>query len=186
MSNLDVILKWRGKIVEKLSKRQERKKSISKKLSSKSPILAHIIVFSKYYYIWDKKWIFYDQVRALKSAALKRTFEFLLNVTQFAMRKVIWKVDGLHKHSELFCLFSFGNWKFENLPISSPLCIKMFFRPYIFVIQSKKVYRLSRTLIKIAFNSGGNCFFAYFSIFSLVSQGRYLVKSHICGILWRK
>ena len=89
-------------------------------------------------------------------------------------------------HSELFCLFSFGNWKFENLPISSPLCIKMFFRPYIFVIQSKKVYRLSRTLIKIAFNSGGNCFFAYFSIFSLVSQGRYLVKSHICGILWRK
>ena len=90
------------------------------------------------------------------------------------------------KHSELFCLFSFGNWKFENLPISIPLCIKMFFRPYIFVIQSKKVYRLSRTLIKIAFNSGGNCFFAYFSIFSLVSQGRYLVKSHICGILWRK
>ena len=67
-------------MVEKLSKRQERKKSISKKLSSKSPILAHIIVFSKYYYIWDKKWIFYDQVRALKSAALKRTFEFLLNV----------------------------------------------------------------------------------------------------------
>ena len=89
-------------------------------------------------------------------------------------------------HSELFCLHSFGNWKFENLPISIPLCIKMFFRPYIFVIQSKKVYRLSRTLIKIAFNSGENCFFAYFSIFSLVSQGRYLVKSHICGILWRK
>ena len=67
-------------MVEKLSKRQERKKSISKKLSSKSPILAHIIVFSKYYYIWDKKWIFYDQIRALKSAALKHTFEFLLNV----------------------------------------------------------------------------------------------------------
>ena len=74
------MLKWRGKMVEKLSKRQERKKSISKKLSSKSPILAHIIVFSKYYYIWDKKWIFYDQIRALKSAALKHTFEFLLNV----------------------------------------------------------------------------------------------------------
>ena len=95
-------------------------------------------------------------------------------------------LENLARHSELFCLFSFGNWKFENLPISIPLCIKMFFRPYIFVIQSKKVYRLSRTLIKIAFNSGENCFFAYFSIFSLVSQGRYLVKSHICGILWRK
>ena len=66
----------------------KEKKSINKKLSSKSPILAHIIVFSKYYYIWDKKWIFYDQVRALKSAALKRTFEFLLNVLQSQVGRV--------------------------------------------------------------------------------------------------
>ena len=28
-----------------------------------------------------KKQIFYDQIRALKSAALKHTFEFLLNVS---------------------------------------------------------------------------------------------------------
>ena len=64
-------------------KDKKEKKSINKRLSFKSPILAHIIVFSKYYYIWDKKWIFYDQVRALKSAALKHTFEFLLNVCLF-------------------------------------------------------------------------------------------------------
>ena len=74
-------------------KDKKEKKSINKKLSSKSPILAHIIVFSKYYYIWDKKWIFYDQVRALKSAALKRTFEFLLNVCTGNVRAE-WIIKG--------------------------------------------------------------------------------------------
>ena len=93
-----------------------------------------------------------------------------------------WKVP----HSELFGLFSFGNWKFENLPISILLSIILLFIPYIFIIQSKKSYRLCKTLKKIVLKLGENCSFATFSIFSLVSQGTNLVKTHIVATFCRK
>ena len=67
-------------------------------------------------------------------------------------------------HSELFGLFSFGNWKFENLPISILLSIILLFIPYIFIIQSKKNYRLCKTLKKIVLKSGENCFLATFKV----------------------
>ena len=89
-------------------------------------------------------------------------------------------------HSEFFGLFLFGNWKFENLPISILLSIILLFIPYIFIIQSKKNYRLCKTLKKIVLKSGENCFFATFSIFSLVSQGTNLVKTHIVATFCRK
>ena len=89
-------------------------------------------------------------------------------------------------HSELFGLFSFGNWKFENLPISILLSIILLFIPYIFIIQSKKNYRLCKTLKKLFLKSGESCFFATFSIFSLVSQGTNLVKTHIVATFCRK
>ena len=89
-------------------------------------------------------------------------------------------------HSELFGLFMFGNRKFENLPISILLSIILLFIPYIFIIQSEKNYRLCKTLKKIVLKSGENCFFATFSIFSLVSQGTNLVKTHIVATFCRK
>ena len=89
-------------------------------------------------------------------------------------------------HSELFGLFSFGNWKFENPPISILLSIILLFIPYIFIIQSKKNYRWCETLRKIVLKLGENCFFATFSIVSLVSQGTNLVKTHILATFCRK
>ena len=73
----------------------------------------------------------------------------------------------------------------ENLKIFLFLSFCPFI-PYIFIIQSKKNYRLCKTLKKIVLKSGENCFFATFSIFSLVSQGTNLVKTHIVATFCRK
>ena len=104
---------------------------------------------------------------------------------KFFFQRPFWPFR-LAYHSELFGLFSFGNWKFENLPISILLSIILLFIPYIFIIQSKKNYRLCKTLKKIVLKSGENCFFATFSIFSLVSQGTNLVKTHTVATFCRK
>ena len=114
---------------------------------------------------------------------------FLKNSTvKYFNRNFFWnfRASTLRFHSELFGLFSFGNWKFENLPISILLSIILLFIPYIFIIHSKKNYRLCKTLKKIVLKSGENCFFATFSIFSLVSQGTNLVKTHIVATFCRK
>ena len=110
----------------------------------------------------------------------------LFVVRSYPIINIVDLAPNLAIHSELFGLFSFGNWKFENLPISILLSIILLFIPYIFIIQSKKNYRLCKTLKKIVLKSGENCFFATFSIFSLVSQGTNLVKTHIVATFCRK
>ena len=102
--------------------------------------------------------------------------------------KICLKYTYIHLplHSELFCLFLFGNWKFENLPISIPLSFILLFRPYIFIIQSKKSYRLCRTLKKIILKSGKIAFLLLFPMFSLVGQVTNLIKSHTFAIYCRK
>ena len=62
----------------------------------------------------------------------------------------------------------------------------MFFRPYIFVNQSKKVYRLSRTLIKTAFNSGENCFeISQPNFYQLKISWEVNFSQILMGIAWK-
>ena len=52
---LATLLKWSGKLAEKLLKKGRRKKSFKEKTCQKSLILVHIIVFQGHYYKWDQK-----------------------------------------------------------------------------------------------------------------------------------